>query len=87
MYRQLETLAERPVGDRAAIRQTLGMRNDLLEHESLQRFVQSEMIAPHDERVDIVMLARDAAEMQIDRPPAGDKEGRAEVAERLRNLK
>ncbi|MGB8683342.1 MAG: hypothetical protein WCD12_10700 [Candidatus Binatus sp.] len=45
------------------------------------------MILPHHERVDIVMLARDAAEMKIDRPPAGDKERRAEAAERFCNFK
>jgi hypothetical protein len=45
------------------------------------------VIAPHDERVDIVMLARDASEMKIDRPSAGEVERRAEVAERLRNFK
>ena len=47
----------------------------------------SQMIAAHDERVDIVMLARDAAEMQIDCPSAGEKERRAQIAERFRNFK
>ena len=45
------------------------------------------MIAPHHEHVDVVMLAGDAPEMQIDRPSAGEVEGRAEVAERLRDFK
>ncbi len=45
------------------------------------------MIAPHDEHVDIVMLARDAPEMQIDRPSAGEKERRAQPPERVRNFK
>jgi len=45
------------------------------------------VIAPHDERVDVVMLARNTPQMQIDRPSAGEVEGRAQPAERLRNLK
>ena len=46
-----------------------------------------EMIAPHHEHIDIVMLAGHASEMQIDRPSAGEIEGRAQIAERLRNFK
>jgi hypothetical protein len=46
----------------------------------LQSFVQQQMIAPHDECIDIVMLARDASEMQIDRPTAGKVEGRAQIS-------
>jgi len=45
------------------------------------------MVAPQHQHVDIVMLARDAPEMQVDRPSAGEVEGRAEVAERLRDFK
>lgn len=45
------------------------------------------MIAPHDENIDIVMLARHASEMQIDRPSAGEVEGRPQIAERFRNFK
>ena len=47
----------------------------------------SKMIAPHDERIDIVMLARHASEMQIDRPSAGKVEGRAQISERLCDFK
>jgi hypothetical protein len=45
------------------------------------------VIAPHDEHVDVVMLTRDAPEMQIDRPPAGEKKRRAQLPERNRNFK
>jgi hypothetical protein len=45
------------------------------------------MIAAHHERVDIVMLAGDAAEMEIDCPSAGDKERRAEIAEQFYDFK
>ncbi len=45
------------------------------------------MIAPHDERIDIVMLARHAPEMQIDRPSAGKVERRPQAAESFRDLK
>ncbi len=31
-----------------------------------------QMVAPHHERIDIVMLPRNAPEMQIDRPSAGE---------------
>jgi hypothetical protein len=49
--------------------------------------VQAELITPHYEHVDIVMLACDAPEIQIDRPSAGEKERRAQIPDRLRNLK
>jgi hypothetical protein len=42
--------------------------------------VQQQVIAPHDERIDIVMIARHASEMQIDRPTAGKVEGRAQIS-------
>ena len=45
------------------------------------------MIAPHYEHVDIMMLARNAPEMQIDCPSAGEKERRPQMPDRLRNLK
>jgi hypothetical protein len=45
------------------------------------------MIATHHEHVDVVMIARDAAEMQINRPSAVKVEGRAQIPDRLRNLK
>ena len=45
------------------------------------------MITPHDESIDIVMLPRHAPEMQIDRPSAGKIERRAQIAERLCDLK
>jgi hypothetical protein len=45
------------------------------------------VIAPHDEHVDIVMLAGDAPEIQIDRPSAGEKERRAQIPERLCDFK
>ena len=49
--------------------------------------MQQQMIAPHDERIDIVMLARHASEMQINRPSAGKVERRAQTAERFCDLK
>jgi hypothetical protein len=45
------------------------------------------MVAAHDQHIDVVMLARDAPEMQIDCPSAGDKERRAQRPERIRNFK
>ena len=53
----------------------------------LQSFVQQQVIAPHDECIDIVMLPRHASEMQIDRPSAGKVEGRAQISERFCDLK
>ena len=49
--------------------------------------MQAELITPHHEHVDIVMLARDASEMEIDRPAAGEVEGRAQIPDRLRDFK
>jgi hypothetical protein len=45
------------------------------------------MIAAHDQHVDVVMLASDAPEMQIDCPSAGEIKRRAQPRERIRNLK
>jgi hypothetical protein len=45
------------------------------------------MIAAHDQHVDVVMLAGEAPEMQIDRPSAGEKERRAQRPECLCNFK
>jgi len=42
--------------------------------------VHLQVIAPHHEHIDVVMLARDAAEMQIDRPSAGEKERRPQTS-------
>ena len=51
-------------------------------------FVQPQVIAPHHEHVDIVMLARDASEMQVDCPSAGEsRRARAEFPSASRNLK
>jgi hypothetical protein len=49
--------------------------------------VQRQVIAPHHEHVDIVMIPRDAPEIQVDRPSAGEKERRPQRSHRLRNLK
>jgi hypothetical protein len=49
--------------------------------------MQAELITPHHEHVDIVMIARAPSEEQIDRPAAGEKERRAQITDRLRNLK
>jgi hypothetical protein len=63
------------------------MRNDFFQRKLLQSFVQPQLIAPHHLRVDIVMLAGDAPEMQIDRPSAGEVEGRPQIPNRFRDLK
>jgi hypothetical protein len=49
--------------------------------------MQAELITPHHEHIDIVMIARDPSEEQIDCPSAGEKERRAQIPDRLRNLK
>ena len=63
------------------------MRDYLFQRKLLQSLVQAELITPHHEYVDIVMIARDAPEIQINRPAAGEKERRAQITYRLRNLK
>ena len=52
-----------------------------------QSFMQPQVISPHHDCVDIVMLARYASQVQIDCPSAGEIERRAQTAQRFRNLK
>jgi hypothetical protein len=87
MHGQFELLSRPAFNDRPAIRQALGMRNYLLELETPQSFMQQQVIPPHHDCVDIVMLARYTSEMQIDRPPASEVEGRSQTAQRFGNLK
>ena len=49
--------------------------------------MQPQVILPHHDCVDIVMLARYASEMQIDCPTAGEIERRAQTTQRFGNLK
>ena len=49
--------------------------------------MQCQVIAAHHEHVDVVMVAGDAPEMQIDRPSAGEVEGRPQIPNRFRDLK
>ena len=44
-------------------------------------------MAAQNRHINVVMLAGDAPEMQIDRPSAGEVEGRAQVPERFGYLK
>jgi len=51
------------------------------------RLWQQQVIASHHESVDIVMVARDAPKMQIDRPAAAKVEGCAQISERFCDFK
>jgi hypothetical protein len=87
VHGQFELFCRPPFNDRPAIRQPIRMRDDFLEPKSPQSFMQPQVISPHHDCVDIVMIARYASEMQIDCPPAGEIERRSQTAQRFGNLK
>jgi hypothetical protein len=63
------------------------MRNDFFQRESVQSFMQQQVIAPQHQCVDVMMLARYAAEVQVNRPSAGEVEGRAQAAQHFGDFK